>query len=324
VIYLDPSVVLAQIFAENRRPPEDLWREPPGGKPTAPLRDLESRALETTRPHPRRQGPRSPRRSGRRGADSTRPRACDRALPEPGADARCRASRHHGLPQGARPAHRAGQLRRASDVRGPGVLQHRARVTGLLRGRSSSANTWSASARSSETVAASRGAGEFAELLMVEPVGAEGDHAGQAVDARVDDPTSGDDGSGGAAMEAPEGDGVVSSDGVRAPGSLLPSSSGPHFRNGGWGAGSQRRLCWGRAFCARRGWHFAPAADGRPPGRSPTLRFRPGTRWAASQRSPGCGRVCERPQVRSGLGGWTQSSDSRHRPWPASPVQRPG
>jgi hypothetical protein len=90
---------------------------------------------------------------------------------------------------------------------------------------------------------------------MVEPVGAEGDHAGQAVDARVDDPTSGDDGSGGAAMEAPEGDGVVSSDGVRAPGSLLPSSSGHHFRNWGWSAGSQRRLCWGRALCARRGCH---------------------------------------------------------------------
>jgi hypothetical protein len=60
-------------------------------------------------------------------------------------------------------------------------------------GRSSSANTLSASARSSETVAASRGAGEFAELLMVEPVGEEGDHAGQAVDARVDVPTSGDE-----------------------------------------------------------------------------------------------------------------------------------
>jgi predicted nucleic acid-binding protein len=28
VIYLDASVALAQIFAENRRPPEDLWREP--------------------------------------------------------------------------------------------------------------------------------------------------------------------------------------------------------------------------------------------------------------------------------------------------------
>jgi predicted nucleic acid-binding protein len=28
VIYLDSSVALAQIFAENRRPPEDLWDEP--------------------------------------------------------------------------------------------------------------------------------------------------------------------------------------------------------------------------------------------------------------------------------------------------------
>jgi predicted nucleic acid-binding protein len=27
VIYLDSSVALAQIFAENRRPPEDLWEE---------------------------------------------------------------------------------------------------------------------------------------------------------------------------------------------------------------------------------------------------------------------------------------------------------
>ena len=26
--YLDSSVALAQIFAENRRPPEDLWEEP--------------------------------------------------------------------------------------------------------------------------------------------------------------------------------------------------------------------------------------------------------------------------------------------------------
>ena len=26
--YLDASVALAQIFAENRRPPEDLWEEP--------------------------------------------------------------------------------------------------------------------------------------------------------------------------------------------------------------------------------------------------------------------------------------------------------
>jgi len=28
VIYLDSSVTLAQIFAEDRRPPEDLWAEP--------------------------------------------------------------------------------------------------------------------------------------------------------------------------------------------------------------------------------------------------------------------------------------------------------
>lgn len=28
MIYLDSSVALAQIFAENRRPPEDLWGEP--------------------------------------------------------------------------------------------------------------------------------------------------------------------------------------------------------------------------------------------------------------------------------------------------------
>jgi hypothetical protein len=28
VIYLDSSVALAQLFAEDRRPPEDLWREP--------------------------------------------------------------------------------------------------------------------------------------------------------------------------------------------------------------------------------------------------------------------------------------------------------
>jgi predicted nucleic acid-binding protein len=28
VIYLDASVALAQLFAEDRRPPEDLWREP--------------------------------------------------------------------------------------------------------------------------------------------------------------------------------------------------------------------------------------------------------------------------------------------------------
>jgi uncharacterized protein len=28
VIYLDASVALAQIFAENRRPPENLWEEP--------------------------------------------------------------------------------------------------------------------------------------------------------------------------------------------------------------------------------------------------------------------------------------------------------
>jgi predicted nucleic acid-binding protein len=28
VIYLDSSVALAQVFAENRRPPEDLWQEP--------------------------------------------------------------------------------------------------------------------------------------------------------------------------------------------------------------------------------------------------------------------------------------------------------
>jgi predicted nucleic acid-binding protein len=27
VIYLDSSVALAQLFAENRQPPEDLWRE---------------------------------------------------------------------------------------------------------------------------------------------------------------------------------------------------------------------------------------------------------------------------------------------------------
>jgi uncharacterized protein len=28
VIYLDASVALAQVLAENRRPPEDLWEEP--------------------------------------------------------------------------------------------------------------------------------------------------------------------------------------------------------------------------------------------------------------------------------------------------------
>ena len=28
MIYLDTSVALAQIFAEDRRPPEDLWNEP--------------------------------------------------------------------------------------------------------------------------------------------------------------------------------------------------------------------------------------------------------------------------------------------------------
>jgi hypothetical protein len=28
VIYLDASVALAQLFAEDRQPPEDLWREP--------------------------------------------------------------------------------------------------------------------------------------------------------------------------------------------------------------------------------------------------------------------------------------------------------
>ncbi len=28
MIYLDASVALAQLFAENRRPPENLWREP--------------------------------------------------------------------------------------------------------------------------------------------------------------------------------------------------------------------------------------------------------------------------------------------------------
>ena len=28
MIYLDSSVVLAQLFAEDRQPPEDLWREP--------------------------------------------------------------------------------------------------------------------------------------------------------------------------------------------------------------------------------------------------------------------------------------------------------
>ena len=28
MIYLDTSVVLAQLFAEDRQPPEDLWREP--------------------------------------------------------------------------------------------------------------------------------------------------------------------------------------------------------------------------------------------------------------------------------------------------------
>jgi predicted nucleic acid-binding protein len=28
VIYLDTSVALAHLFAEDRRPPEDLWREP--------------------------------------------------------------------------------------------------------------------------------------------------------------------------------------------------------------------------------------------------------------------------------------------------------
>jgi len=28
VIYLDTSVVLAQLFAEDRQPPEDLWQEP--------------------------------------------------------------------------------------------------------------------------------------------------------------------------------------------------------------------------------------------------------------------------------------------------------
>jgi hypothetical protein len=28
VIYLDTSVALAQLFAENRYPPEELWREP--------------------------------------------------------------------------------------------------------------------------------------------------------------------------------------------------------------------------------------------------------------------------------------------------------
>jgi len=28
VIYLDSSVALAQLFAEDRQPPEDLWREP--------------------------------------------------------------------------------------------------------------------------------------------------------------------------------------------------------------------------------------------------------------------------------------------------------
>jgi len=28
VIYIDTSVALAQLFAEDRQPPEDLWREP--------------------------------------------------------------------------------------------------------------------------------------------------------------------------------------------------------------------------------------------------------------------------------------------------------
>lgn len=28
MIYLDPSVALAQLFAEDRQPPEHLWREP--------------------------------------------------------------------------------------------------------------------------------------------------------------------------------------------------------------------------------------------------------------------------------------------------------
>jgi predicted nucleic acid-binding protein len=28
VIYLDSSVALAQLFAEDRQPPEDIWREP--------------------------------------------------------------------------------------------------------------------------------------------------------------------------------------------------------------------------------------------------------------------------------------------------------
>jgi hypothetical protein len=28
VIYLDTSVALAQLFAEDREPPEELWREP--------------------------------------------------------------------------------------------------------------------------------------------------------------------------------------------------------------------------------------------------------------------------------------------------------
>ena len=28
MIYLDSSVALAQLFAEDRKPPEDLWREP--------------------------------------------------------------------------------------------------------------------------------------------------------------------------------------------------------------------------------------------------------------------------------------------------------
>lgn len=28
MIYLDASVALAQLFAEDRQPPEDLWQEP--------------------------------------------------------------------------------------------------------------------------------------------------------------------------------------------------------------------------------------------------------------------------------------------------------
>ena len=119
VIYLDTSVVLAQLLAEDHRPPASLWGRDPGSQPVDGIRGLDPTPCARTCGVARRGRKRAHRTSRLAGAIPTSARARPGRLSRACSHARRPASGVMRLPAQPRAVGLACQLRPPDDRRRP-------------------------------------------------------------------------------------------------------------------------------------------------------------------------------------------------------------